>query len=127
MADPGFPAGGGLDLVGGGVDSRGGYILKIRKTKELGPLGGARAGHAPLDPPMHLTVQFRYGENWLSERLNHYFAFWRNLQSETYGGDNLPANIPAVTRLFSIFLHIFPILRDSRHFMNSSHNRPLHL
>ena len=31
-----------MDLVGGGVDSRGGYISKILyvKTKELGPLGG---------------------------------------------------------------------------------------
>ena len=38
-----------MDLVEGGVDSRGGYILKIVyvKTKELGPLGG----HAPGAPP----------------------------------------------------------------------------
>ena len=45
----------GVDLVGEGVDSRGSYISKILyvKTKELGPLGGARAGRAPLDPPMH--------------------------------------------------------------------------
>ena len=37
-----------MDLVGGGVDSRGGYILKILyvKMKELGPLGG-RAPDAP--------------------------------------------------------------------------------
>ena len=42
---------GGVDLVGGGVDSRGGYVLKILyvKTKELGPLGGGRAPGAP--PP----------------------------------------------------------------------------
>ena len=35
--------GGGVDLVGGSVDSRGGYVSKILyvKTKELGPLGGA--------------------------------------------------------------------------------------
>ena len=55
MADPGFPVGGGgVDLVGGGVDSRGSYVSKILyvKMKELGPLGGARAGRAPLDPPM---------------------------------------------------------------------------
>ena len=41
MADPGFPIG-GVDLVGGGVDSRGGYVLKILyvKPKESGPLGG---------------------------------------------------------------------------------------
>ena len=60
MADPGFPVGGGVDLVGGGVDSRGGYVLKILyvKTKELGPLGGARAGGAPLDPPM-IVVHMR--------------------------------------------------------------------
>ena len=33
---------GGVDLIGGGVDSRGGYVLKILyvKMKELGPLGG---------------------------------------------------------------------------------------
>ena len=52
VADPGFPVGGGVDLVGGGVDSRGSYISKIFfyvKTKELGPLGGGRARRAP--PP----------------------------------------------------------------------------
>ena len=50
-----------MDLVGGGVDSRGSYVLKILyvKTKELGPLGGARAGRAPLDPPMgYFRVQW---------------------------------------------------------------------
>ena len=40
---------GGMDLAGGGVDSRGGYVLKILyvKMKELGPLGGVHTGHAP--------------------------------------------------------------------------------
>ena len=40
---------GGVDLVGGGVDSQSGYVSKILyvKTKELGPLGG----HAPGAPP----------------------------------------------------------------------------
>ena len=54
VADPGFPVGGGVDLVGRGVDSRGGYVLKILyvKTKELGPLGGRAPGTPPLDPPM---------------------------------------------------------------------------
>ena len=52
MADPGFPVGGGMDLVGGAVDPRGGYISKILhvKMKESGPMGGgggARAGRAP--------------------------------------------------------------------------------
>ena len=48
VADPGFSVGGGVDLVGGGVDSRGGYVSKILyvKTKELGPLGGARPPRA---------------------------------------------------------------------------------
>ena len=59
VADPGFPVGGGVDLVGGGVDSRGSYVSKILyvKMKELGPLGGARAGRAPLDLPMVHTKQ----------------------------------------------------------------------
>ena len=45
---------GGVDLVGGGVDSRGGYVLKILhvKMKESGPLGGRAPGTPPLDPPM---------------------------------------------------------------------------
>ena len=50
VADPGFPVEGGLDLVGGGVDTRGVYISKILyvKMKELGPLGGdAGIGRAP--------------------------------------------------------------------------------
>ena len=38
--------GGGVDLVAGGVDSRGSYVSKILyvKTKELGPLGGCMPG-----------------------------------------------------------------------------------
>ena len=45
---------GGVDLVRGAVDPRGGYVSKILyvKTKESGPVGGARARRAPLDPPM---------------------------------------------------------------------------
>ena len=45
VADPGFPVGGGMDLVGGAVDPQGGYISKILhvKMKESGPVGG----HAP--------------------------------------------------------------------------------
>ena len=40
---------GGVDLVGGAVDSRGGYISKILyvEMKESGPLGGTCIGHAP--------------------------------------------------------------------------------
>ena len=53
MADPGFPIG-GMDLIEGGMDSQGGYVLKILyvKMKESGPLWGACTGHAPLDLPM---------------------------------------------------------------------------
>ena len=49
VAETGFPVGGGVDLVGGTVDPRGGYVWKILyvKTKESGPVGGARAGRAP--------------------------------------------------------------------------------
>ena len=48
VADPGFPVGGGVDLVLGAVDPRGGYISKILhvKTKESGPVGGAHARRA---------------------------------------------------------------------------------
>ena len=49
VADPGFPVGGGVDLVGGGVDSRGSYVSKILyvKMKELGPLGGGGTRRVP--------------------------------------------------------------------------------
>ena len=33
VADPGFPVGGRVDLVGGGADSRGGYVSKILYVK----------------------------------------------------------------------------------------------
>ena len=46
-----------MDLIGGGLDSRGGYVSKILyvKTKESGPLGGMHRVR-PLDPPMFLTL-----------------------------------------------------------------------
>ena len=42
---------GGIDLVGG-VDSRGGYVLKIFyvETKESEPLGGSAPGTPPRSP-----------------------------------------------------------------------------
>ena len=48
VANPGFPVG-GVDLVGGDVDSWGGYVLKILyvKTKESGPIGGRAPGTPP--------------------------------------------------------------------------------
>ena len=47
VADPGFPI--------GGVDLRCGCFLAkmCAKTEEFGPVGGACAGHAPLDLPMY--------------------------------------------------------------------------
>ena len=52
VADPGFPVGGGANLVGG-ANSQGGYVSKnlYVKTKESGPVGGARR-RRPLDPPL---------------------------------------------------------------------------
>ena len=40
---------GGMDLIWGGMDSQGGYFLKILyvKTKESGPLGGHALGTPP--------------------------------------------------------------------------------
>ena len=50
VADPGFPVGGGGRApIRGGVDLRRGHSLvkMYAKMKELGPIGGACAGHAP--------------------------------------------------------------------------------
>ena len=59
VADPGFPLKeGGVDLVGGGIDSRGSYVSKILyvKIKESGLLGGMHLAH-PLDPPMTWNIK----------------------------------------------------------------------
>ena len=52
--------GGPRGLVGGAWTLEAVTFLKILyvKTKESGPLGGACAGHASLDPPMLLKEQF---------------------------------------------------------------------
>ena len=53
MADPGFPVGGRAPVRGGMDLRRGHFSVKMyAKTKELGPIGGACAGHTPLDLPM---------------------------------------------------------------------------
>ena len=62
MADPGFPVGGGgVGLVGGGVDSQGGYMSKILyvKMKDLGPLGGARPPRSANDV-CHIFIKHHY-------------------------------------------------------------------
>ena len=60
-----------MDLIGGGVDSRGSYVSKILyvKTKELGPLGtwGTRRAHPPLDPPMSCLKSLLSVEQMVNE------------------------------------------------------------
>ena len=53
--DPGFSVGGGCGPVLGGFGLQHGHfsVKMYAKMKELGPVGGACTGHAPLDPPMH--------------------------------------------------------------------------
>ena len=50
VADPGFPVGGGMHPLGGGVNLRHGHFLvkMYAKMKELGPIG---RGHVPGTPP----------------------------------------------------------------------------
>ena len=74
MADPGFPVGGGVDLVGGPVDLRGGYVSKILhvKMKESGPVGGGACRVPPLDPPMVGTIHVARW-NWVA--FSYYFYF----------------------------------------------------
>ena len=50
VADPGFPVGGGVDLVRGGVDEN-----FVCQNERIGTRGGARAGRASLDPPMSVA------------------------------------------------------------------------
>ena len=60
VVDPGFPArGGGRRPCRGGVDSRGGYVLKILyvEMKESGPLGGMRWAHLLRPANGHIKVQ----------------------------------------------------------------------
>ena len=55
VAHPGFPVGGGVDLVGGDVDSRGSYVSRkfcMCKRKNL-DRGGERA---PGTPPRFSNV-----------------------------------------------------------------------
>ena len=57
MVDPGFPIGG--ELTHWGVPISNAYTFQQKmyvKTKEIDPVGGAHAGSAPLDPPMHMIL-----------------------------------------------------------------------
>ena len=44
------------------------------KTKEIDPVGGARAGDAPLDPPM-MMVLFRHRKVTMKKSRTEYFIF----------------------------------------------------
>ena len=64
VPDPGFPVGGGRGPRRKGVDSWGGYVLKILyvKMKESGPLGGREPGTPPSDPPMICNgINYNFG------------------------------------------------------------------
>ena len=53
MADPGFPVGGAPTHWGGANLRHAHFLVKMYvKMKEIDPVGGARAGGTPLDPPM---------------------------------------------------------------------------
>ena len=53
VADPGFPVGGAPTRWGGANLRRIHFSAKMYvKTKEIDPVGGARAAAPPLDPPM---------------------------------------------------------------------------
>ena len=55
MADPGFPVGGGVDLVGGrGLPRQLHFVKFVVQNERIGSLRGARAGSAPLNPPMEM-------------------------------------------------------------------------
>ena len=67
MADPGFPVGGRGPRRGGPWTPEAGTFQKILyvKMKESGPVGGARAGRAPLDPPMDQFTTLIQAETFL--------------------------------------------------------------
>ena len=52
-----FRRGGRGPILGGfGLQRRHFSVKMYAKTKELGPVGGACAWHAPLDPPMQCFI-----------------------------------------------------------------------
>ena len=53
VVDPGFPIGGGMDIVGGHVLPRWVHFGKFYvKTKESGSIGGHASSMLPINPPM---------------------------------------------------------------------------
>ena len=79
VADPGFPVGGSVDLVGGGgLDSQGGYVSKIPyvKTKESGPLGWGHALGICRYEPLHRIASFFVSFDILSIT---FLIFWIEL------------------------------------------------
>ena len=61
-----------MDLVGGGVDSRGGYVSKILyvKMKELGPLGGCVPGAPPPTRSTNGLGNFMYSKTTAANQQN---------------------------------------------------------
>ena len=58
VADPGFPVGGGVDLVGGHQLPRQlRFENFVCRNKRIWTLRGACAGHVLLDPPMLAVVK----------------------------------------------------------------------
>ena len=83
----------GCGPIRGGVDLRCGHFSTkmSAKTKELGPVGGACARHAPLDPPMNITY-ITYCET-VFHLLSDNFSRCTNKLQKPLGGTNSRKNI----------------------------------
>ena len=75
VADPGFPVG-GVCTRWGGMDLRCGYFLvkMYAKMKELGPIGGACARHAPQIHQWYIAC--RLLKDWIKNVNN--LAFYKH-------------------------------------------------
>ena len=73
-----------MDLVGGAVDPRGGYVSKILhvKTEESGPVEGDARRARPLDPPMLKVFELNeadcniFGRAKAVQTNNHFSVFY---------------------------------------------------
>ena len=75
VADRGFPVG-GVDPLGGVGLQRGCFSVKMYvKTKELGPVGGVFAGHAPRSANALGTFQHHLN-NGLQQTVRHHTLFF---------------------------------------------------
>ena len=62
VTDPGFPVGGGAGPLGGGTDLQHVHFSAktYAKTKEIDPVGGARAGGAPWIRQCHCIYHISF-------------------------------------------------------------------